>query len=196
MMSRCYDPKTSSYPNYGARGIRVCKRWHDIRKFVADLPPGFHEGLEIDRIDNDGNYRPSNVRWATRSRNCRNRRSGRMLTFKGITKSATDWADEYGIPMSMITERIDSLGWSVERAITEPVADIVDNMRRAQSIRWIGHVKRPRPPPLVLKRFPFRGKERTIREMSEITGISIELLRKRICERKWSVERATTAPVD
>jgi hypothetical protein len=194
MMDRCYNPQCARYADYGGRGIRVCKRWHDIRKFVVELPPGFHKGLEIDRIDNDGNYRPGNVRWAVRKVNAGNRRSARMLKFKGITQSATGWAQEYGIPLSIITARIDNFGWSVERAITEPVADVVENMRRAQTIRWIGHVKRYRPPPRVLKRFPFRGKDRTIREMSEITGISVDLLRKRICERKWSVERATATP--
>jgi hypothetical protein len=65
MHKRCYDTKHPKYANYGGRGIFVCERWHTFENFVTDMGPR-PEGLTIDRIDGDGNYEPSNSRWATR----------------------------------------------------------------------------------------------------------------------------------
>jgi hypothetical protein len=78
MMGRCENPADAHYHNYGGRGIRVCAQWHDPRRFIADIeqligprPPG----RTLDRYpDNDGDYEPGNVRWATKSQQARNRR--------------------------------------------------------------------------------------------------------------------------
>jgi hypothetical protein len=79
MIARCENPKRKGYPYYGGRGITVCERWHDPAAFIADIerdlgprPPG----LTLDRIDNDGNYQPGNVRWATWSEQAFNARRG------------------------------------------------------------------------------------------------------------------------
>jgi hypothetical protein len=73
MKQRCHNPKCSSYKYYGARGIKVCERWRNsFVDFYADMGPS--NGLEIDRINNDGNYEPSNCRWATREQQMRNKR--------------------------------------------------------------------------------------------------------------------------
>jgi hypothetical protein len=74
MWSRCTNPNVERYPNYGGRGIRVCKRWKRFENFYADVGPRPSERYSIDRIENDGNYEPGNVRWATRSEQRRNRR--------------------------------------------------------------------------------------------------------------------------
>jgi hypothetical protein len=85
MLRRCQNPSDKSWPSYGGRGIRVCVRWNDIRLFVEDIEssigprpagrwPNGRPLYSIDRIDNDGNYEPGNVQWATTLVQNRNRR--------------------------------------------------------------------------------------------------------------------------
>ena len=79
--ARCYNSKRKDYPNYGGRGITVCKEWFcfDVFKNWA-LENGYNPGLEIDRINNDGIYCPDNCRFVTHSENNRNKRIRRDNT--------------------------------------------------------------------------------------------------------------------
>lgn len=115
---RCYDEKTEQYKNYGGRGITVCDRWRDdFQAFYDDISklPHFGEkGYSLDRIDNNGNYEPNNVRWATAKEQANNRRTNHLITYNGKTQTIAQWADETGINKYTIRTRL-SRGWSAEK---------------------------------------------------------------------------------
>ena len=121
MMSRCYREKDASYKYYGGRGIAVCEEWHNIlnfEKWVEDHP--YFEGATLDRIDSNGNYEPSNCRWATMFEQCKNRRNSVLIEFNGEIHNITEWARITGIKRGTLNTRY-SRGWSAERILTSPV---------------------------------------------------------------------------
>ena len=103
MVKRCSDIKNKDYKDYGGRGITVCEEWLDIRNFIAwcDLTYPNIEGVSLDRIDNDGNYEPSNCRWVTKSEQVINQRMKITNTsgYKGViwNKKNSNWAAVIGI---------------------------------------------------------------------------------------------------
>ena len=103
---------------------RISPEWrNDFQVFydhVSQLPNYGDKEYTLDRIDNDGNYKPGNVRWATWREQNRNTRRNVMLTYNGKTKCLTDWAEELEMSRNTLTDRLKT-GWSVERALTQPV---------------------------------------------------------------------------
>ena len=119
MLDRCENKTYREYPDYGGRGIKICERWHDFNNFYADMGER-PEGTTLDRIDNNGNYEPSNCRWATAKTQSNNRRSNTLITYNGRTQTLQQWADETGIYSGTISMRINHYGWSIEKALTTP----------------------------------------------------------------------------
>ena len=99
MKSRCYNPNSTGYRNYGGRGITTCDEWRmDFMSFYNWANEnGYKEGLTIERVDNDGKYEPSNCKWITSKEQRRNQRKSRWITVDGISKIQQEWADQIGI---------------------------------------------------------------------------------------------------
>lgn len=118
MLTRCTNPNSRNYPDYGARGIQVCEHWKSFENFYADMgdPP---DGFTIDRIDNDGNYCKANCAWQTPLKQARNRRSNVLLTLNGLTLPLIEWAERLGVPYKSLSSRY-RMKWSHERMLTEP----------------------------------------------------------------------------
>jgi hypothetical protein len=122
MIRRCHIPTCRSYRDYGGRGIAVHPEWREsfeeFERYVSALPRHGEPGMEFDRIDNDGNYEPGNVRWATDREQQRNKRNNRLITFRGESLTTVEWAERTGLPFTTIEGRL-RLGWPVERALTK-----------------------------------------------------------------------------
>lgn len=119
MRNRCYNPSLPDYRNYGARGITVCDRWRDsFENFLADVGPRPGSEFSIDRYpNNDGNYEPGNVRWATKKQQGNNRRGNHLITHDGRTSTVAEWADILNIPYRGLLYLIRVLGLSLADAI-------------------------------------------------------------------------------
>lgn len=119
MRQRCRDPHANRSHKYIEKGIRVCLRWDEsFENFLEDMESGYKKGLTLDRIDNDGDYEPSNCRWATQKQQANNRDTNHLLTLNGETRTLAEWSEETGIKYTTILQRINNYGWSIERALT------------------------------------------------------------------------------
>lgn len=121
MKRRCYAKHRKEYPNYGGRGIAVCDRWlESFTNFLADMGER-PAGHTLDRIDNNGDYTPANCRWAPRAQQELNKRSNVRYAFNGGLLTIPEIARQIGMNQATLSNRIKTLGWTVERAIAEPL---------------------------------------------------------------------------
>lgn len=122
--TRCCNPACEAYPRYGGRGITICNEWKDNFIPFRDwaLTNGYEQGLEIDRINNDGNYEPTNCHFVTRRENSNNRRNNKKITAFGETKTVADWSrDRRCVVTSMaLYARLSVFQFSPEKALTHP----------------------------------------------------------------------------
>ena len=121
IIARCENPNGEFYYCYGGRGIKVCKEWrNDFSTFYKwAIANGYEKGLSIDRINNDGNYEPSNCRFVTMAIQSRNNRHNRPVKIGNETKPISEWAEQSGINYTTIWRRINK-GCPEERLL-EPV---------------------------------------------------------------------------
>jgi len=171
MIDRCTNPQSKDYPNYGGRGIEVCPQFIDFANYrnwfrrtfqVADIPPG----LTIDRIDNNGNYEPGNLRLATNSEQANNRRSNKLIEYNGETRNVAQWAEKTGIPRKTLEKRLRKPHWSIEKCLTAPVND---------------H----------LRMIEYKGETKSALQWSKETGIGYTTILDRV-NKGWKVEDALT----
>lgn len=120
MIGRCHNENSSDFENYGGRGIYVCERWRgSYEAFLADMGRRPSAAHQLDRIDNDGPYDPSNCRWVTFDRQCRNKRTNRWVNVGGAQMILKDAAALAGMDYRKLQSRLNR-GWSVSRAMTQP----------------------------------------------------------------------------
>lgn len=132
MRTRCHNPKSREYRNWGARGIYVCQRWRDsFIAFFEDMGPAPSPKHTIERVDNDGPYCKENCIWLPFELQARNTRRSRWITFQGKTQILEDWGRETGIKSITIAERL-RRGWSLEAALTRPLDPRGSNQRGRQ----------------------------------------------------------------
>lgn len=117
---RCYNPNNPSYDNYGGRGIRMCNKWRkSFLSFVKDMGPKPSPFHTVDRINPNGNYAPSNCRWATRLEQANNKRCTRKFHVSGEVMSMKETADHFNISYDLLKRRIKS-GMTLKQAIETP----------------------------------------------------------------------------
>jgi hypothetical protein len=121
MKNRCSVPTLKNYHRYGGRGIRVCDRWEDsFEAFLSDMGPRPSPNHSLDRINNDGNYEPSNCRWATAKQQSSNTIRTVRVQFQGEELPLNEACLRSGISRRTVRSRLQK-GWSLERALSEPV---------------------------------------------------------------------------
>jgi len=117
--NRCRNPRADQYAAYGGRGITFCPVFDDFKAFLFEVGPRPSMKHSIERIDNARGYEPGNIRWATHTEQCNNRRSNRLIEFGGKTRTMAEWGRITGIGWANIQYRL-SVGWTVGEALTTP----------------------------------------------------------------------------
>ncbi len=164
MLTRCCNPRSKSYPNYGGRGITVCERWQNFENFYADMgePP---PNCTIERVNNELGYSPENCKWEPKKVQARNTRVNRYITIGNETYCAAEWAERRDIKYSKVMERLYD-GWTPEEALefiqrTTPNVDYITA----------------------------NGETHSRKEWAKLRGLTKSALRNRL-DRGWTSEQA------
>jgi hypothetical protein len=120
MKNRCSNKNHRNYNIYGGRGIRVCERWMTFILFAEDMGPKPSAKHSLDRIDSNGNYEPSNCRWADPVTQGQNTSRVQKIEINGVVKCFAEWCRHYNIHKATAKARIKA-GASIEKAVTTPV---------------------------------------------------------------------------
>ncbi len=167
MKRRCYDTKRKEYKNYGGRGIKVCDEW--VNNFSAfynwALENGYNDVLTIERNNVNGNYEPSNCKWATKKEQANNRRNNQFLTHNGKTQTIAQWAKELNINENTLRNRIQKK--LPEEKIFSGAVQSKHNIT-------------------------FNGETKSLRQWSIDTGINYSTLQSRLYKFNWDIEKALT----
>ena len=122
LIDRCTRISRKDFARYGGRGVRVCVRWlESFPAFYADMGPRPSSKHSVDRINTDGDYEPSNCRWATAKEQRLNQRRTQLYTYQGVTGTLSDLARHFNRNRCTLQSRVYQLGWPIERAMSEAV---------------------------------------------------------------------------
>lgn len=130
MRKRCYRPENDNYYLYGARGITVCERWRNsFANFVADMGPRPTPTHTVDRINANGNYEPSNCRWATPEEQQKNQRPPKRKLTNLLPNGWTRMAKNAGLNHQVVMNRVVKFGWTLQRALSTPAEKMWDGSK-------------------------------------------------------------------
>ena len=181
MKGRCDNPGITHYERYGGRGIAYQKSWVRFEEFIKDMGNMPEPKMELDRIDNDGNYCKENCRWATRKEQTRNRggkRATRLYTFNNKTMCISDWAKEIGLTPQSLQKRLNK-GWPLELALSPEKRDGDPSKR----VIWNDHpTKGKKIRRATSKYITVDGVTKTYSEWELEKGLSKGLISKRLSQ--------------
>lgn len=216
MIARCHRKTHKSYERYGARGIKVCKRWrHSFENFYEDMGPRPTKKHTLGRIDNDKGYCPENCRWETPKQQMNNISINHMININGFERTLAQWCDHFDIDYQQVYQRITKRGWEPIKALTTPIGFKNRNFTingETKSLRqWaktynIGHstveyrlsvgysIYDALTKPHSISKININGMEKTMREWADFYKVSYNVVRRRVY-RGWSIHKALTTPV-
>ena len=170
---RCLNPRNKRYKYYGGRGITICQEWIDsFPKFLEDIGKRPYPKATLDRIDVNKGYFKENCRWTDWVTQSQNRRSAHLLTYKGKTMSMRQWAEETGLPLKRIKQRILNYHWSVEKTLETP-----DGFKANSKL------------------ISYQGKTMKIIEWAKELNMKYATIKNRL-RLGWTMERIATTPVN
>jgi len=136
MKARCYNSNTESYKRYGGRGITVCREWiNSFTSFYTDMGR-CPSGLTLERKDNFGNYTPDNCEWVSKRDQANNRRTNSVLSVEGKRVTLAQADRLLKSKGRVVSQRVNKLGWSVDRAINTPVKEKAKYKSEVRGVTW------------------------------------------------------------
>jgi hypothetical protein len=133
MRDRCSNPNFKQWKDYGGRGIAICKEWDSYAEFERDMSPR-PPGTSLERIDTDGDYGPSNCRWATSKEQQRNQRRTIYVTIESSRYKAIELAEMSGLKVDTIVARA-SKGMPYDAVVAKTRYNYTGAVRKAIATR-------------------------------------------------------------
>jgi hypothetical protein len=214
ILSRCYNKNDKAFKHYGGRGIKC--EWDNVVDFYNDMNTSYKDGLEIDRINVNGNYCKKNCRWATRKEQLNNMRKTTRFKYKNKEYTLNEFSDKFGINKSCLRGRINK-GIRDDRLIEKDnlFNKKINGMRRDKICKNIGittsalyfRLKKMNKNEAITKKaaknsgkfipktIKYNNKYYTINELANIYGLKYDTLRSRLYVRKWSLEKSLKTKV-
>ena len=166
IVGRCYNKNQPDYPRYGDRGIKMCEEWrNDFRSFYDwSIANGYREDLSIDRIDNNGNYEPSNCRWVDNTVQANNKRNNHLIEINGETKTLAEWCKIYNQDYFTVEARIRIQGYTPLKALT------------------------------TYRKRLWKGKMMSLKAICREEGVDYKMVHQRMKVLGWDFEKAISEP--